>query len=149
MTAMERGPHLNIAAFCDNVIEGKDGTISLIRIVDTITQAATGPDPPAQMPPFIINSTLVVSLKPDEARGRYSVKIRPEAPDGRQLPAPEQAIQLEGGIRGINLIIGMQLAVELEGVYWFDVLFVAAPGDERLLTRVPLRVVYQPQRTGL
>lgn len=146
---MERGPHLSAAVFCETVIEAKDNTISLIRIIDTVTQTATGPEPPAQMPAFLISTKLVISLKADQARGRYAIKVRPEAPDGRQLVTHEQAVQLGGGERGVNLIVEMTFPAELEGVYWFDVLFMASPEDEKLLTRVPLRIVYQPQKLPL
>ena len=147
MPAMERGPHVNVAAFCETTILGQDGALSLIRIIDTVTQTATGPDPPSAMPAFVVNAKLAITLRADEARGRYALMFRPEAPDGRHLPEQEQAIQFEGGHAGVNLIVGVQFAADLEGVYWFDVIFMAAEGEERLLTRVPLRVVYQPQRT--
>lgn len=147
MATMERGPYVNAASFCENTLIGEDGTLSLIRMIDTVTQTATGPDPPATMPAFVVRTKLAVVLKAGEARGRYAIKLRPEAPDGRQLPEQEQAIQLEGGYSGINVITDVQVAVELEGVYWFDIIFVAGPGEERLLTRVPLRVMYLPQKT--
>src|SRR4051794_33369007 len=139
MARMERGPHLQAAVFCDMTIVGQDGTLSIIRIVDQITQTTTGPEPPQTMPAFVLATKMVIILKADEARGRYSLKIRPEAPDGRQLPAMEQALQLDGGHRGVNLLVDVHLAVDLEGVYWFDILFVPAPDEERLLTRVPLQ----------
>lgn len=143
-----RGPHLNMAVICEKVIEGKDGALSIIRVVDTVTQTATGPEPPPQLPPFILQGlTLVLMFRADEARGRYSIKVRPEAPDGRQLVAIENALHMDGGERGANVLMDIVFPVELEGVYWFDLLFVAAEGDERLLTRVPLKVVYQPQKT--
>jgi hypothetical protein len=145
---MERGPYLNTAVFCDMTLLGNDGTLSIIRIVDTVTQTATGPEPPPQMPAFVLKTKLAVVLKAGDARGRFGLKITGEAPDGRQLPTQEHAIHLDGDHHGINLIVDVTLAVDLEGLYWFDLFFVAAPDDERLLTRVPLRVLYQPQRTA-
>lgn len=140
------GPHLQIAAICEKVLEDKEGALSLIRIVDQVTQTATGPDPPERMPAFMLDGlTMVVILKADEARGRYAVRLRAEDPSGRQLPSVDTPVQLEGGDRGVNLILQLQFPIELEGTYWFDVLFVAAPNEDRVLTRVPLRVMYQPQ----
>jgi hypothetical protein len=147
-SAMEKGPYLVVAVFCDMTLIGQDSTLSIIRIVDAVTQTVAVPDPPDVMPAFLLTTKLVVMLKAGEARGRYTVRIRPEAPDGRELPSVDQVIQLEGGYTGANLLIDVNLAVDLEGVYWFDVFFVAAPGEERLLTRVPLRVLYQPQKIG-
>jgi hypothetical protein len=131
------------------VLEDKDGVLTLIRIVDTLTRTAMGPDVPDEMAPFTLEGyRLVVSLKSDRARGRYSVKIRPEDPSGTQLAAVELPVHLEGGERGVNLIVDLSFPVELEGLYWFDILFVSGRGVERLLTRIPLRVRYQPQRVG-
>jgi hypothetical protein len=61
---------------------------------------------------------------------------------------PQEAalpVLLEGEERGVNLLLGVAFQAEQEGLYWFNVFF----GDrEVLLTRVPLRIVYQPQRLG-
>jgi hypothetical protein len=122
--------------------------MSLIRIVDRITQTTTGVDVPDQMPPFVVQDLkLVISLKSGEARGRYAVKIRPEDPSGSQLPPFETPIQLSPGNQGVNIVSDLQFAVQLEGVYWFDVFFVPGGGAEDwLLSRIPLEVHYRPQK---
>jgi hypothetical protein len=140
------GPFLQFACFCDNVLEEKDGTISLIRVVDSVTQTATGTDVPEQMTPFVVALKLVIGLRAGKARGRYGVKIRPEDPSGSQLPAREIPVHLDGDYRGANLLTDFSFAAQLEGVYWFDVFFVRGQGNETLLTRVPLAVRYQPQK---
>lgn len=145
---METGPHVNVAVFCDSAVIGADNALSLIRIIDTVTATTTGPEPPDEMPPFMVTTKLVVSLKADQARGRYKLKLRPEGPDGRDLPVQEQVIQLEGGYRGVNVVIDVHLTVALEGLYWFDVLLEVAKNEDRRLTRIPLLVQYQPQKTG-
>jgi hypothetical protein len=145
---MERGPYLNTAVFCETAIEGRDGTLSIIKIVDTVIQTAAGPDPPAKMPAFVARLNVVIVLRAGEARGRYTILLRPEAPDGRKLPAHEQAVQFVGDTNAYQLIGQIELPVELEGIYWFDVVFVAGPENEELLTRIPLRAVYQPQKTA-
>lgn len=142
------GPFLQLACFCEKVLTDNDGVLSLIRIVDQITQTATGVDVPEQMPPFVITDLkLVITLKAGESRGRYAVKLRPEDPSGLQLPPFEVAVQLIPGNQGVNVVTDMQFAVQHEGVYWFDILF--APGgdaDDWLLTRIPLEVQYRPQK---
>lgn len=153
MSTSERhtGPHVVMAVLCEKALQEQDGVISIIRVVDQITQTQTGPDTPEAMTPFVASDlTLVISLKADQARGRYGIKVRPEAPGGFQLPAIEQAIQLQaGGGGGVNLILPLILPVSQEGLYWFDVFLTGpAPQPERLLTRVPLEVVYQPLRLG-
>lgn len=146
MASMDsRGPYLNVAVFCDEAVIGQDQAVSLIRIIDTVTQTAVLEDSPDDMPPFIFQTKLVVTLKAGEARGRFKLKLRAEAPDGRRLPEQEQVINLDGGGHtGVNVITEVQLGIEMEGLYWFDIVFVPAAGRETLLTRVPLRVQYQP-----
>jgi hypothetical protein len=139
----ETGPHLQVAAFCERSLQEADGVLSLIRLIDRVTHVATGPDVPDEMPPVTINTTLVVVLKADRARGRHTLRIRPEDPAGMRLPALEVQVLLEGEERGVQLVQPLAFEARREGLYWFDVLL-----DDTLLTRMPLRVVYQPQRTG-
>lgn len=144
------GPHLHMAVLCEKVLTEGDGVLSIIRVIDQLTQTAVGPDPPEQMPPFLAdNLTMVITIKADQARGRYGIKIRPEAPGGIQLPEIEQPITISAGPGGVNLVMPMVLPVSGEGVYWFDV-FLTAPGpqEDRLLTRVPLEIQYSPQRSA-
>jgi hypothetical protein len=147
--APETGPYVLAAVFCEKVLQERDGVISAIRIIDQLTQAAAGPDPPQAMPPFLSELTMLVSLKAGDARGRHGVKIRPEAPGGFQLPAIEQAITFQAGAGGVNLIMQVALPIAYEGVYWFDVILTGPrPQEDRLLTRIPLEVIYAPQRVG-
>lgn len=143
------GPHLTMAVLCEKVLHEHDGVISAIRIIDQLTQTATGPEPPEQMPPFISNDlTMVITVKSDQARGRYGIRLRPEQPGGVQLPATEQAITIQPGAAGVNLIMPLVLPIAHEGVYWFDVFLTARPPQpDRLLTRVPLEVIYSPQQS--
>jgi hypothetical protein len=142
------GPHLIAALICEKVLDEKDGVLSAIRIIDRLERSAIGPDAPEEMPPFVVdNLTLLVTVKSDQARGRYGIKVRPEAPGGVQLPPMEQAITIQPGPAGINLTVPFALAIQAEGVYWFDVFLTGpAPQEDRLLTRVPLEVIYSPQR---
>jgi hypothetical protein len=141
------GPHVAVAVLCEHVIEAKDGSLSLIRIVDRVQQTTTGADVPAQMPPVSLDLWAVVCLRSDEARGRHTVHLRIEKPSGEQLQSLEFPVLFEGEERTVNLLIRLApLVLDDEGLYWFDVLLgeVGAPP----LTRIPLRVTYQPQRTA-
>jgi hypothetical protein len=144
----DTGPHLAAALVCERVITEGDGVLSIIRVVDRLIQTATGADPPDAMPPLLVNNlSMVLALKSDQARGRFTVKVWIEAPSGRGQQLGEQDINLQPGNSGANLVIGLQLGLEEEGVYWMDVILGGPRGqaDERL-TRVPLEVVYQRQR---
>ncbi len=146
----ETGPHIAIATLCEKVLTEQDGVLSIIRVIDRFIQTATGPEPPDQMPPFIISDRdlkMVVALKSDKAKGRFSVKVIVEDPSGARVPVGESDVTLPGGNQGINLVIGMNLAVQHEGVYWFDILLGGPRGQEdQLISRVPLEVLYQRQR---
>lgn len=146
-TVFERGPYLVTAAFCERAIQERDGVLSLIRMIDKITSTVAGPGPvvPDRMPPIPVNLTLAVVLKPGEARGRFMVKVRPEAPSGQRLAEVELPVSFTGAPdTGANLLFGVNMIATEEGVYWFDTLM-----DDQLLTRTPLRIEYSPRRTGV
>jgi hypothetical protein len=148
----ETGPHIVTAAFCEKVLVETDGVLSLVRMVDRFTQTATGPDPPEQMPPFVLTERdlrMVITLKSDQAKGRFVVKIVAEAPSGMRTPIGESDVNLPGGNQGVNLNIGVNFAFQHEGIYWFDVIL-GGPRDQedQLMTRVPLEVLYQRVRVS-
>ncbi len=50
----------------------------------------------------------------------------------------EFPVLFEGQDRGVAIVAPMTLVLDEEGLYWFDVTF-----EEKLVTRIPLRVLYQ------
>lgn len=130
-----------MAVLCEKVLSEQDGVLSIIRVIDRMTIATTGPDVPEEMPPTQLALNAVVSFKSGTARGRYTIKLRPEDPSGMQLPALEMPVHFEGADRGANMIVTFNFRAEHEGLYWIDVLF-----QDEVITRMPLRVIYQPQR---
>lgn len=136
------GPFLTAALFCERVLEERDGVLTLVRIVDRFIQRAAGPSPPPEMPSFPINVTVFISVKSGAARGRHTITVRPEDPSGLQLEAVQLPVLFEGEDRGSNLVLNVGFQAEHEGLYWFDVLL----DEKALLTRMPLRVVYEPTR---
>lgn len=141
--AESTGPHLAIAVVCEKVLQEQDGVLSIIRVIDRVTVSAVGADAPKEMPPTNLSFFVVVALKSGAARGRHTLALRPESPSGQQLGTMELPVHFEGEERGANVVANFILSADEEGLYWIDVLF----ADE-LLTRVPLRVLYAPQRTG-
>ncbi|MGD0167013.1 MAG: hypothetical protein ABSC51_06965 [Gaiellaceae bacterium] len=141
------GPFVAVATLCEKVLTDTDGAVSVIRIIDRLTLTASGPDPPEQMPPYALGLTALVMLRRGEARGRHQTRIVPQAPDGTERPAVEAPTQFSGDEEAANnIVIDLSaFAVDLEGLWWFDVLF----GDEGTrIARIPLRVVYQPLRVA-
>lgn len=134
----ETGPYLKAAVFCSDVIEGKDGVLSLIRIIDRLTITAAGGQPPATMPKVKRLLKLVLMFISGRARGTHEVAVKIERPDSTIHDFWAGTVFLEGEDRGANIVIEMEIEFVLEGLYWFDLYF-----DGTRVTRMPFRVIYQ------
>ena len=78
------GPYVQVAALCQTFIRGAEsGQLSLINVLEGMT--VVGPDPD-EMPPVTIGPQmkLVIGLWAGHTKGRYRLKLRPEAPSGLQ-----------------------------------------------------------------
>jgi hypothetical protein len=100
---------------------------------------------PENMQPTSLNLNAFLSFRSGAAKGRNTIKWVMEEPSG--IRGPEQLLPalFEGEDRGANFILGLPLTVNQEGVYWFDIFL-----EDQLLTRIPLRILYQrigPQGT--
>ena len=134
----DTGPFVNVAAFCERVLNEQDGVLSAIRLINEINVQAQGEGAPDAMPPVVVTTTLLVALKAGKARGSQTVQVIVEQPDGAKRPGPEVAINFgPGEVGGANLIMPMAISVETAGVYWTDILV-----NKRLVSRVPLQVNY-------
>lgn len=134
------GPYIQVAAFCEKVLQEGDGVLSLIRIVDTITQEVEikGTPPPETLkeaPPLRYRLKLVLMLKAGKARGPHQVKITPILPTGETKTPFIGTLHFEGEEKGANLILDFAFEFPFEGLYWFEVCL-----NEHLLTQLPLRV---------
>ncbi len=137
------GPYLAAAFVCERVLQEADGVVSAIRIIDRLTQLVGGPDVPDELQSFQQPVTIFIGLKAGSARGRYKVRLQIEKPSGEQGPHIEAPVHFEGEERGVNMILNTLFEADQEGLYWFDVIF----QNERI-TRIPLRVIYQPHPQG-
>jgi hypothetical protein len=148
MAIGDGGPHVQTAVLCEKVLRDAGGGLSLINIVEGVTATAIGQDVPDEMPPLSLDRLfLVVTLWSDKTKGRYTLKVRPEAPSGVQEEPLTMPVNFrETGGKGVDTILPMQYMVSEEGLYWFDVLLGGAGQEDRLLSRIPLNVMYQPQR---
>jgi hypothetical protein len=138
MGASDGGPWVQMALFCQLVLEDTDGVLTPVRVVDRIVRSVVGPGPPTEMEPFEYELYLVVALKPGDARGRSVVTVELEDPSGETRPGPSVTALFESADRGFQWVVHLRLRIDREGLYWFNVRC-----DGRLLTRMPLRVVYQ------
>lgn len=144
------GPYVQTAVLCNTFIRGAEtGQLSLINIIEGATVTGLDPD---EMPSLTIGPPLklIINLFAGQTKGRYALSLRPEAPSGLQgdmLRLPQARFSGQGA-NGVDIIVPMpEYEITEEGTYWFDLLFSPGSGqDDRLLTRLPFTVVYQPQQ---
>jgi hypothetical protein len=138
MVVNSNGPFLNAALLCEKVLQEKDETVSIIRTIDRITLTTQAMGSPETLPPVPIALYAFISLKSGSARGKHVLKWITEAPSGIRSSEQLLPVLFEGEDRGVNIILALNMIVDQEGIYWFDLLL-----EDRLLTRLPLRVLYQ------
>lgn len=131
----QSGPFVQVACICQTVMQEPPGIVSLIRITDRVQVA--GPFDQMQ-PQMFPNLALVVVLKSGFARTTHTVTIQPVTPSGNKLQKIEQSALFEGEDRGVVTAMPLPLVATEPGLYWFEVLV-----EDMLLTRIPLRVLYQ------
>jgi hypothetical protein len=141
------GPYVQVAAFCERaIIDRESGLLSLIGIVDQITQREpAAPETPGKMPEFSHPVTLAVCVWGGDVVGNGIVSMLPIEPDGRRLESLDVDVEFGPDKKGINIVQTMVLRIEEQGQYWFDVLFRPRDGGtDRLLSRIPLEVQFSP-----
>jgi hypothetical protein len=137
------GPYLAAAVLCERVLQEINGTLSAIRIVDRFMATVQGPTAPEAMPLVQVNLTALIIFKSGDAKGSYQVKLQAVSPSGFRTGEMSVPILLEGDERGAHVIFEIKFQTQEPGLYWFDVSL-----NEDLVTRIPLRVLYQRVLVG-
>jgi hypothetical protein len=132
------GPYVTMASLCERILIERDGTYSAIRIVDRVIHTVRGTNPAGQMDPFPFQLQMLI-LKAGAAVGRATLEIQTRLPSGLTAEKSLSTIHFGGEERGPSVPVTLNLTLEYEGLYWFEVMV-----DGRLLTKVPLRVEYRP-----
>jgi hypothetical protein len=135
----DKGPYLQAALVCEKALQEQDGVLSAIRIIDRVI-FLQDPDGNVLKPQHPL--VLVIMLKAGDARGTYKVRIEQEKPSTERDAILTVPMLFEGEERGNNVVINLGWEPDEPGLYWFDVFF-----EEELLTRMPLRAVFQPAPT--
>jgi hypothetical protein len=131
-------PYVQVAAICQTPMQETNGLFSVVRIMDRVQVAGVTDE----MQPAPLNQlSLVVILKSGEMSGKYVLKIVLQVPSGARLPPLETPVLFERDERGVLLCTPLALVATEEGLYWFDVMI-----EQEVLTRIPLRVMYQKQQ---
>jgi len=135
------GPHISAAFLCEKVLVERDSVASFIRVVDRFTVPVFSNVPAGlKLPDPTIQVTLVISLKAGSVgAGTHPVKIGMYKPDGSVAFESTASAFLSGSEdNGVLMAIPIIVSKPEEGLHWIDVSF-----EEILLTRVPLRVIFQ------
>jgi hypothetical protein len=128
-------PWVQVAVFCQNtIVEADTGSLSVIKNVDGVTLAGMTPE----MQPTPVQLKLALILKSGEMQGPYNLKIRCNSPSEVKTEGPSFPCYFEGRDLGIQTVMPIGLIATEPGTYWFDLLL-----DDQILTRLPLRVMYQ------
>lgn len=133
------GPFLAVAAFCDNVMQDTDGTMSAIRIVDKITvniPAAAPATIPSESTKVPVVVWLLLMFKSGSAKGKRELALNVVSPSGKTGNVLKQQVVLSPEPSGgINVKIHFSLGISEGGLFLVDVLM-----DGKLMTRMPLLV---------
>jgi hypothetical protein len=151
MSAFETGPFVAAAFFCEKVLTEGDGTHTYVRVIDRMSVEAVGPaERAAELEEGLAkiqnDLVLVVTLRAGRALGSFQVAVVAERPSGQrvQTPANMDVHFPPGEDGGVNIHLNFFVSGEEEGLHWFDIL--GGP-DQRLMTRVPLRIQVSRFRT--
>ena len=139
------GPYLLVACLCENVVQRADGVLTLVNILDRVNITTQAPGAPETLPPTPWGVNLVVILKSGRARGRHEMRVAIDAPDLQSMLPSVMTLNFEGDDdRGIQVVQQVRMMLNTEGLYWFNILL-----EDRLLTKIPLRVTYTRIRSGM
>jgi len=145
IATFETGPYLQVAVFCEQILDEKDNVKSLIRIIDRLFVQASGPNPSEAMPEFESELNAFLLFKSGQATGPVPIRITLTRPSGLTASNPVWygTVHFEGGTRGHNLTLQIRYKFREPGPYWFNVYV----GD-RLATRMPFEVIYTTMITA-
>lgn len=134
-------PYVTAALLCERVLQEKDEVLTIIRIIDKLQYRLQGigvPIPAGTKP--LVEIQGVVGIKSGPVTGDHTIKVVVERPNGDRKDVFTYPVKLLGKDHGQNIILKMGLGVDMDGLFWFDVIF-----DEELLTRIPLVVMPMPE----
>ncbi|MCL4541597.1 MAG: hypothetical protein M1396_04580 [Chloroflexi bacterium] len=135
------GPYVSVATLCEKILNERDGITSVVRICHRLNIPVQPTATPGQVVAPPIDLSLFLDLQAGSARGRTPIIIQEILPSGLRGQENRIDVLFEAEDRGANIVIPHFVILRpMEGLYWFEV-----RTDIRLLTRVPLRVVFQMQ----
>jgi hypothetical protein len=136
------GPFLAAAVFCENILEGKDGMMSAMNIVDGCKiqiHADAPPEIQTLASPIPVSQNALVIFRTGDSPGKHKLTFVAQGPDGKRHKPASQEIKLgKDPNGGMNVKVNAAFAVHASGVYWLDVML-----DGKRVTMMPLNVDVQ------
>ena len=135
-------PYLTAALLCEKVLQEKDEGITIVRVIDKLQYRlqAIGELPlPVGTKPIVAIEGFI-GIKSGPITGDHTVKVVVERPNGDRKDVFTFPVKLLGKDQGQNIVMKMGLGIDMDGLFWFDVLF-----DDEVLTRIPLVVMPLPE----
>ena len=131
------GPYLSAALFCDQILEDRDGTLSAIRIIDTVTLKIAASTPPNQAIPLSV--AMLLTFKSGDSPGKHEIRVDMRSPAGKLKRGGPQTHELsEQPYGGVNLKMITTIMVKKGGVFWIEINL-----DGRRISRTPLNVIVE------
>jgi len=132
------GPFVTQAIFCEKILHEKDGVLTPVRIIDTLTArliplSGEGVEQVKHVEKVQRKIASLITVKSGDLVGKRTIRVVCKSLSV-DLAFP---VVFEGGHRGVNLMLDLGLELP-EGVHWFSVLI-----SGKLMTKFPLRAVIQ------
>ncbi len=132
------GPFVRSALLCEKVLQERDGVMSYIRVIDRVMRTDRRPDAPENLEPFQHSMYAALSFVAGDARGRHTVVMEIEPPNGLKKQIASIDVQFEGGNKAAAIAALLNITLDAEGVHWIHVLLDGEP-----ITQIPLEVQYR------
>lgn len=129
--------YVQAAFFCERVTIEENQTLTFNKLLTHLNVQVTGGPPSGTMPPITINPAIVVALTSEKLRGKYDLALSMVRPDGLRLGSASLPVEFEGPGIIRPTFTQVSVPIEMQGIYWFDLLF-----EGKQLTRIPLQIVY-------
>jgi hypothetical protein len=133
-------PLLRTAVLCDRVLTERDGTLSVIRIIDRLAvnvarEQASHPEMAVVRAHLVLLLTLAGA---EERAGRHRLLMKTQLPSGTFVGANQMECEIPREPEAsVSLVIDLTFEARESGTYWF---WFALDSDDAVLTRLPLLV---------
>ena len=147
--ANQEQPIVRICVACDRVLQEKDESLTVVRIVELYVvkrlfgASSESPSTSEQMTPVPVPVTFLFSTIAGPARGHRELALRVVKPDGSRSDGPKLDVEYDSEIATRNWVVQMALGVIGSGIYWIEWLC-----NGIVLMRLPLQIQYERELTS-